>query len=361
MIRIIQSSRTTILAVVAALCMAPMLASAQKTTDVKGHANNEIGQPLASMDVKFSSDNGASFKYSATTDANGDYKISLPPGTYIGVVRDPKITDPKKVIDEIVNVKVGDAPTTQDFDMTRKEVMDKLTPERRKEIEDIKAKNAEALKANSQVKNLNAALAQARADIAAKNYQPAIDAMTQSLQAKPNEPVLLYTLGTAQLGAGKNDDAVATFKKAIEASQTAKKPQPEVIGAAYNDLGNAEVKAGKTEDAIASYDAAAKADPTHADMFAMNETIALTKAGKSDEAVVAADKVIAANPQKAEAYYLKASALVGKATSNDKSGKPILPPGCRGAYEKYLQLAPNGPYANEAKEILAAASPQSPK
>jgi tetratricopeptide (TPR) repeat protein len=355
MIRIIEFPKAKILAIVAAIAMLPLLASAQKMTDVKGHANNEISQPLSGMEVKFSSDNGATFKYTTTTNAAGDYTISLPPGTYIGVVRDPKITDPKKIVDEILNIKIGDAPTTQDFDMTRKEVMDKLTPERRKEIDEFRKKNEEAMKANSQVKNLNAALTQARADIAAKNYQPAIDTMTQSLQAKPDEPVLHYTLGAAQLGAGKTDDAIASFKKAIDLAQAAKKPQPEILGASYNDLGNALVKTGKVEDAVASYNAAMKVDPTHSETFAMNETIVLTKAGKADEAAAAADKVIAANPQKADAYYLKAAALVQKASVDAKTGKIVLPPGCEEAYQKYLQLAPDGPHAAEVKEVLASA------
>jgi hypothetical protein len=38
---------------------------------------------------------------------------------------------------------------------------------------------------------------------------------------------------------------------------------------------------------------------------------------------------------------------------DDKTHKLIPPPGCLEAYEKYLQLAPDGPYAAEVKGILA--------
>ena len=34
----------------------------------------------------------------------------------------------------------------------------------------------------------------------------------------------------------------------------------------------------------------------------------------------------------------------------------ILPPGCAEAYQKYLDLAPTGPYANDVKGILAEAT-----
>jgi hypothetical protein len=51
-------------------------------------------------------------------------------------------------------------------------------------------------------------------------------------------------------------------------------------------------------------------------------------------------------------YYLKGQGLIVKATV-DAAGKYVLPPGCAEAYQKYLELAPNGPYAGEVKGILA--------
>jgi hypothetical protein len=36
-----------------------------------------------------------------------------------------------------------------------------------------------------------------------------------------------------------------------------------------------------------------------------------------------------------------------------KTNKLVAPPGCMEAYQKYLQLAPDGPYAAEVKGILA--------
>ena len=36
-----------------------------------------------------------------------------------------------------------------------------------------------------------------------------------------------------------------------------------------------------------------------------------------------------------------------------KTNKLVAPPGCMEAYQKYLQLAPDGPYAGEVKGILA--------
>ena len=50
-----------------------------------------------------------------------------------------------------------------------------------------------------------------------------------------------------------------------------------------------------------------------------------------------------------------AQALVGKATIDSKTQKMILPPGCAEAYQKYLELDPNGSYSADAKGVLTAA------
>ena len=46
-----------------------------------------------------------------------------------------------------VKVEVGQT-VTQNIDMSRQEYIDKMTPDQKKQLEELKAKNAEALKAN---------------------------------------------------------------------------------------------------------------------------------------------------------------------------------------------------------------------
>jgi len=71
-----------------------------------------------------------------------------------------------------------------------------------------------------------------------------------------------------------------------------------------------------------------------------------------DDALAAFDKVIAADPNKAEAYYWKGVNLIGKATL--QGDKMIAPPGTAEAFQKYLELAPTGQYADAAKQMLAS-------
>jgi hypothetical protein len=52
------------------------------------------------------------------------------------------------------------------------------------------------------------------------------------------------------------------------------------------------------------------------------------------------------------AYYLKGNGLIANTTMDAKTQKLVAPPGCMEAYQKYLELAPDGPYAAEVKGIL---------
>ena len=79
----------------------------------------------------------------------------------------------------------------------------------------------------------------------------------------------------------------------------------------------------------------------------------LTNKNKPDEANAAFDKCLAADPTKADAYYWKGVNLVAKATV-DKTGKMVAPDGTSEALNKYLELQPEGPYAQGAKDLLGS-------
>jgi tetratricopeptide (TPR) repeat protein len=259
-----------------------------------------------------------------------------------------------KPVDRFENVKIdaGQNPT-QDFDLSRPDYVKKLPPEQQKAIADAKAKNAGIQKENAQVKNLNADLATARQNIKDKKFDDAAALMQRDSAAKPDAAVLWVELAIAQNGQKKYDDAITSAKKAIEANAASKKPSPEIEGAANNTLGEAYAGTNKISDATAAYDAAAKAQPSNAGMYFANEAIVLAKSGGNADAVAAAaDKAIAADPNKPVPYYLKGQALIAKATVDPKTNRIVAPPGCEEAYEKYLQLDPNGPMAADAKNIL---------
>jgi tetratricopeptide (TPR) repeat protein len=158
-------------------------------------------------------------------------------------------------------------------------------------------------------------------------------------------------LGISEIGLKKYDDAINSLKKAIELNSAAKKPNPEVIGGAQSLLGEAYASTNKPEDAATAYDAAAKANPAKAGTYYINEAIIFSKVNNLDGQAAAADKAITADPNQALPYYLKGQALIPKATTDPK-GNWVLPPGMVEAYQKYLELAPTGPYAQSVTEVL---------
>ena len=345
------------------------------TASIHGHVQNPAGQPLTAGDIKLTTDrtspaNDRKFPYDFTIDANGDYKGSgIAPGNYVVVV-----FQGARSIDFNDNVSLAAGDDKQvDFDMTRKEYIEKMTPEERKQLEEFKKKNAEVMSANAQIKNLNAELIKARTDTKEGNFAEAIQLMTTATTAKPDEPILWLALGDAQLGSAdaaakaaraagtsptdaaivaKYNDAAASYKKGIDLNAASKKPSAETAAVAYNQLGQAYGKQGNAKDASDAYEAAAKAMPANAGMYYYNEAATLYNAGKLDEAAAAADKAIAVDPNRPDTYFIKGQSLIPKATVDPKTQKIVAPPGCVEAYQKYLELAPDGPHAADVKGIL---------
>jgi len=334
------------------LALAPALAAAQDaaTASIHGHAQDPANAPMVNNQIVLSTD-GKTALYTFDTDQNGDYKgAGIKPGTYFVTL----FTGPGKAVDRFDNVKLpAGADTLQDFDLSRADYVSKLPPEQRKALEEAKAKNAAINQENKNVGKLNDLLKQARADNAVKKYDEAATLMQQATSIKPDAAVLWLELGIAQTGQKKYDDAMVSLKKALDLDTNSKKPNPDVEAADNNALGEVYANTNKIPDATAAYDAAAKLEPANAAMFYTNETIVLSRAGQTDATIAAADKAIAADPKKPIPYYLKGQALISKATVDTKTQKIVAPPGTAEAYNKYLELAPDGPMAPEAKSILA--------
>ena len=192
--------------------------------------------------------------------------------------------------------------------------------------------------------------------------------MNEANQIDATRDLIWFKLGDAyRLSGPKQTDpeekqkryeaAVADFQKAIDlrtASESAQKDADnnKKLAAYYNNLADAYSKTHKVDEAVASYNKAIQLDPPGAAGYWFNIGAVLTNAGKVDDAIAAFDKVIATDPTKAEAYYQKGINLIGKATLG-KDNKMIAPDGTAEAFQKYLELAPEGKFAQPAKDMLA--------
>jgi tetratricopeptide (TPR) repeat protein len=382
-------------AVIPVLAQAPAQAPATTAAlmgKVHGQVTNPSGAPQGNGTVTFvmvtraASGPGLSAETKEgavlNVDATGAFSGEVAPGTYTAIYRTPGMEKDKEA-DKLENVKVtAGQDVAADIDMSRKEYIDALPAETRKQLEEMREKNASAMKANAVIKNLNADLkvvvqnihdadgaraaaaqqlgaSASKADIDAKEneiktakYTEVETLMTKDTQLRPTESILWAYLGQGQMGLKKYDAAEASFKKALETDAAAKAPKPAVQGMANEGLGSIYARGGKVPEANAAYDAAAKIDPTKAAFYLKNEAVIFSQVGNSDAQAAAADQAITANPADPLPYYLKGQALVAKATVDPKTQRIVLPPGCGEAYQKYLELAPTGPYAADVKGIL---------
>jgi len=374
-----------------AFAVLPALAQTPANTGkIHGHVTNPSGAPQSVGSVSLSTDDGRSSKYTFPVDANGDYKGDANPGTYTVVFRQPD-TPHEKTVDLVENVKiVAGQDVDQDIDMSRKAFIDKLPKEEQDKLAEMKKHNSEALKANEIIKKVNADIqtvaqdvkdadaaaatakttlgaAADKADLDAKaaeiktaKYTEVESLMTKDTALKPDASILFAELGQAQTGLKEYDPALVNFKKALDlenALQAAgKKTNPAIQGLSEAGIGEIYARTGKAQEAMDAYDAAVKVNPSQGAFYLTNETKIFYSTSQTDAQVAAADKAIALDPNAAILYYLKGNGLVQKTTMDPKTNKLVAPAGCLEAYQKYLQLAPDGPYAADVKGILAGFS-----
>jgi tetratricopeptide (TPR) repeat protein len=368
-------------AVLAGLWAQPVLAQGA-FGKVTGTCKDADGNPIVGAIVRYQSvDTGQ--KYEIKTNSKGEYmSIGIAPAQKYNVT----LLKDGKEIDHVdgVNVGTGDNdPVDFDVKKQQQESLQKqgMTPEQAKEMQQqIKQHDEAVAKEHDTVKLLQAKLEAADTAIKANDYETAIAGLTEATQMDATRDIIWYHLAEAYAGSAPKqtdaaektkrlDSAVADYQKAVDLrKKDMESPEFQKLDAAkqalltknlaayYNGLGNAYGKEGNTDGAVEAYNDAAKVDASNAGMYYYNLGAALTNANKAGDqkmaraAADAFDKAVAADPTKADAYFWKGSNLVQLATL--KGDKMVAPDGTAEAFQKYLDLEPNGPHAAEAKAML---------
>jgi len=349
---------------VLAVSLSAPFALAQTTGTVKGVCKDFDGKPIVQAQVLWLGTESG-HKYTLKTNNKGEYfSLGIVPGKY-----NVTLSKDDKELFHYNGVPVGLDETVQDFDL-KKEQTSQAQGQGLSAEQAAKAKEAAAKIENEKktVGTLNDKLKAASAASEAGDYETAITTLTEANQIDATRDLIWFKLGDAyRMSATKQTDsaeklkryemAATNYQKAIDlrtASETAQKEADtnKKLAAYYNNLADADAKSNKVDDAMANYNKAAQLDPTTAATYLFNEGAVLTNAGKVDDAIVAFDKVIAADPNKAEAYYWKGVNLIGKATL--KGDKMVAPEGTAEAFQKYLELQPEGKLAQPAKDMLAS-------
>ncbi len=186
---------------------------------------------------------------------------------------------------------------------------------------------------------------------ARQKYGEAATAYEQALPLATgkNQEVILQYLADAYHKEGQYDMSVDTYQKAIAADPT----NPDY----HNNLGSVYADMRKIPEAQAEFQKAAEINPTGASRYYFNLGAIMTNSGKLDEAAAAFKKATEVDPKYADAYFLEAQSLMSKATIG-ADGKVVPAPGTVEALQTYLQLDPNGKYAQSAQGMLQSITGQ---
>ncbi len=331
---------------------------------VQGVCRDTEGKPIAGAIVEYdNTDTGR--KFQIKTNNKGEYfSLGLDYGPY-----QVTLTKDGQVLDKVNKFQVVSGENTLDFDIKKSQQQAAqqkgISPEQLKQMQEQQER---AAKETNVVKALNEKLGVANQAIKAEDYDTAINVLSEANQLDPTRDLLWARLADAFLGSAPKQtdsaeksrrygEAFADYQKAIDLKQksmaTEKKPEDVAkLAGYYNNMAQAASRTGKTDEALKGYEQAAQLNPAGAGQYYFNEGAILTNSGRADDANAAFDKAIAADPTKADAYYQKGVNLLSKATTDPKTGKVVPAPGTEEALNKYLELQPNGPYADGAKSML---------
>jgi len=297
-----------------------MPAAGQSTGMVRGQVVDATGKPVEGAKISIDADaNNRHFE--TKSDKKGEFvQIGLPPGQYkVTAEKDKLASAPAQL-----NVRIANASPVK---LILGAAGGGLSAE-------AAAKNAE----------LKKTFEEGVAASKAGDHDAAIAAFTKAATMNANCYDCYYNIAFSQTQKKDYDGAEASYKKAIELKAD--------YAEAYNGLANiynaqrkfdqaatASAKAMELSSALgASGGATGNADA----MF--NQGVILWNAGKIADAKKQFEGAVAANPNHAEAHYQLGMALVNEGNLA----------GAATEFETYLKIAPTGPNAATAKNILGS-------
>ena len=302
------------------------------------------------------------------TDAKGHYSApGLAGGTY-NVDLKGKDKDGKDMLLYQTGLKLT-AGTTPTFDVNLKELQEQgklaaIEAERKRQeaeqqFQALKTHYDAGLAAIEQMKAAQTKLGQTPKDqqdpVKAQITQAGSTAVTELSAAlelekpeDPNRSIVLSRLGEAYESMGKWQEAADTYQNAI-----ALKPD---VAANYNNLGNDLAKLGKVDDARAAYQKYVDLNPSDAALAWRNFGTVLYNSNRMKESIEPLQKATTLDPKNATAWLLLGIALVNTMEFKTVGDKitPVMQPGTVEAYQHAIDLDPNGPIGQQAKDGLAS-------
>ena len=328
---------------------------------MQGDVKGPDGKPLVGAMVKLDRTD-IKAHYQVKSDKKGHYfHAGLPYGTYNVSV---DVGGKDQVVAQGVPLRGGD-PVNVPIDLSQpaqgqdqakaqaaQDATRGMSAAEKAALEKQNKEREEALKKN---KELNDAFNAGIAAEQAKQYDQAVASFTKASDMDPKQHVVWAQLAEAEMnfaGTKSGADADAEMQKGLAAYGKAIELKPDDAGY-HNNYALALARAKKFPEAQAELTKAATLDPPNAGRYYYNLGALLVNAGQNEPAGEAFKSAIEKDPTYADAQYQYGVYLLSKATVG-ADGKVTPVAGTSDAFQKYLQLKPDGPFADSAKSMLAS-------
>lgn len=338
-------TRTLLFSVfLASLLLGTMLCWAQLPAPAfgafSGTIRDEQGQPLPGARVTIRSLETTRVRETQTNDGGHFFYGGFPPGRYLITVH----RGDQLIWSFPVRLPPGQEVIRLEIDLKKLrealEQMQRLDPEleRQREADRQRRKDQQRLQAHYTrgVRRLEEG-----------HPEEALEEFQAAREMEPDRGLVYAMLGAASAAAQRQSEAIDFYRHALELEPNE--------AAHHNNLGTVLARVGQLEEALRHFERAAQLDPDRAATYYFNRGAALFNAGRFESAVAALREATRRDPTLAVSHYFLGLALYRLSPRHPvgQGSARIEPrPGTIEAFQRYLQLAPEGEFAESAREYL---------
>lgn len=313
----------TIVGACAAVIIATAAPAYAQLGSLQGRVVNEAGQPVADADVTFVYTGEMNLKFATKTNATGQFVragMMAVGGRWTITASKDGMTGTAANIE----VPLASVATVPDITIRKATAADGMT-------------DAEITARNKEAEGLKALLAEVNVALTASNYDVAIAKLNEAAGKIPNCDACYVQLGDVYARQKQYEQSEAAFKKAIEFKPTSAEAY-DGLAAIYNTQNKMDLAAAASAKAGELHAASGGGDATSA----YNSGAILVNSGKMAEAKAQFQRALQLDPKMAEAHYQLAMTFINEGNV----GEAVK------SLESYLALAPAGPNAQMAKDML---------